>query len=677
MHRVLATAIVVGFFLSAPAAAQYQLVWSDEFDGTRLDLTKWEPEIGDGCPTLCGWGNNELEYYRAENATVAGGFLTITAKQEIFGNRLYTSARLRTLNQGDWERGRFEMRAKMPIGQGLWPAFWMLPTDSVYGTWAASGEIDIMEYLGHKPFEVLGTLHYGDTAPGNVFSGNTYVKPGPDNFNDGFHDFALEWDECEMRWYVDGLHYATQASWYTVGEPWPAPFDERFHILLNLAVGGNLPGPPDTSTVFPAEMVVDYVRVYQLPDQVDLQACTEIFDSMEHGNPFGNGFYQFPGSVGSGTIAAQFATAAPGEGCGTSLSAAFGSGGTPGFYGGFGRNWPLDLTGQTHFSFWINPAAGQNYNLEVNLQDDDNGDGSITVGPDDEFQKVIVVSPSGGDVVAGGGWQKVTIPFTDFVDDNSFWNGGNGVFDPTPASGGGNGELIHIVMVMVGNDGTDADFDTDHWVFSRHASSISGRVWDDVNADGLEAGESGLNGVTVELYDPAAGLVVDTDVTSGDGQYTFLERGGTFDVRIVPATLPLNVTPTFDPDGTGTPNEFAIGLECDTAEVDQSFGYAPQAVDVAVLPGAGEALRQNAPNPFAPRTTIEFELPRAGTVELAIYDVTGRRVRTLVDGVRTAGSHRVEWSGEDEAGRPVSAGVYYYKLRTDDGQWVRKMARLK
>ena len=138
--------VLAAFTLAAPAAAaDWQLVWSDEFDGTSLDLTKWEPQIGTGCPNLCGWGNNELQFYRAENATVADGMLTIEAREESWGGRDYTSARLRTLNQGDWLYGRFEMRAKLPKTKGLWPAFWMLPTNSSYGTWAASGEIDIID----------------------------------------------------------------------------------------------------------------------------------------------------------------------------------------------------------------------------------------------------------------------------------------------------------------------------------------------------------------------------------------------------------------------------------------------------------------------------------------------------------------------------------------------------
>jgi beta-glucanase (GH16 family) len=243
-------------------------VWADEFEGTSVDQTKWEFQIGDGraygLPS--GWGNNELQWYRAENATVENGQLTITAKREPFETKAYTSVRMRTANKGEWKYGRFEMRAKLPLGQGIWPAFWMLPTDSIYGGWAASGEIDIMELVGHEPSRVVGTIHYGGSWPQNVFTNASYSLPNG-TFADEFHRFAIEWEPGEMRWYVDGVHYQTQSNWWTTGGRFPAPFDQRFHLLLNLAVGGNWPGSPNEITVFPQTMVVDYVRVYRSLNQ--------------------------------------------------------------------------------------------------------------------------------------------------------------------------------------------------------------------------------------------------------------------------------------------------------------------------------------------------------------------------------------------------------------------------
>jgi len=237
-----------------------QLVWADEFDGNSLDLTKWEPMIGDGCDYgICGWGNNELQYYKAENATVANGLLTITAKKERVRNKKYTSARLRTLNMGDWTYGRFEGRIRLPYGQGIWPAFWMLPTDEVYGGWPQSGEIDIMELVGHQPATVHGTIHYGDPYPGNQSQGGSYTLHSG-IFNDDFHEFAIEWEPGVIRWYVDDYLYLTKTA--SDVSPYNWPFDQNFHFLLNVAVGGNWPGSPDNTTVFPQKMEVDYVRVY-------------------------------------------------------------------------------------------------------------------------------------------------------------------------------------------------------------------------------------------------------------------------------------------------------------------------------------------------------------------------------------------------------------------------------
>ena len=239
----------------------WNLVWQDEFSGVHLDGSKWNYEIGGA-----GWGNNELEYYtdRSENVYVQDGHLTIEARAEHYENREYTSARITTKNKGDWLYGRFEIRAKLPKGQGLWPAIWMLPTDWKYGGWAASGELDIMELLGNNPRQVFGTLHFGGVPPANTHMGGYYklVSAAPD-FSEQYHLFVVEWDSTQIRWYVDDSLYISQSAWYSTSASFPAPFDKRFHLLLNVAVGGNWPGSPDATTRFPQRMDVDYVRVYQ------------------------------------------------------------------------------------------------------------------------------------------------------------------------------------------------------------------------------------------------------------------------------------------------------------------------------------------------------------------------------------------------------------------------------
>ena len=238
------------------------LVWQDEFDGDSLDFSKWEIEVN-----AFGGGNHELQIYtdRQENVRVENGLLVIEAHKGTTGisgtDREYSSGRLRTKNRGDWKFGRFEVRAKLPAGQGIWPAIWMLPTEDRYGGWARSGEIDIMEMKGQEPNTVLGTLHYGGAWPDNIYTGDSY-KLSEGTFADDFHTFAVEWQEGKIEWYIDGQLFQTQSEWSTTGGTFPAPFDQEFHLLLNLAVGGDFLGPPDESTAFPSKMLVDYVRVY-------------------------------------------------------------------------------------------------------------------------------------------------------------------------------------------------------------------------------------------------------------------------------------------------------------------------------------------------------------------------------------------------------------------------------
>jgi len=240
------------------------LVWGDEFDAAQLDPEVWFFESGDGSQYgIPGWGNNELQWYLEDSAELRDGMLVITAREESAGGKNYTSARLNTRDRFAFKYGRIEARIRFPAGQGIWPAFWMLPQDNVYGTWAASGEIDVVEAVnlgGTGGNTVFGTIHFGGESPANVFAGNDYLVPTDATAE--FHTYALEWDATEMRWYVDDILYSTQNSWSTTGAPFPAPFDERFYVLFNVAVGGNFPGAPNAATEFPVTMEVDYVRVY-------------------------------------------------------------------------------------------------------------------------------------------------------------------------------------------------------------------------------------------------------------------------------------------------------------------------------------------------------------------------------------------------------------------------------
>lgn len=264
------------FVLSLCAAAQtvnpqsgdskWTLVWSDEFngsDGSAVDPSKWVLEVGGN-----GWGNDELEYYtnRIQNSYQEGGNLVIKVLQEKYTGadgvtRNYTSARLKTQGKFSQAYGRFEARIKIPRGQGIWPAFWMLGDDIEKPGWPACGEIDIMENIGKEPALVHGTIH-GPGYSGEHGIGSSSALPNRQPFADDFHLYVVEWEPEAIRFYVDDHLYATRTpAELPKGTKWV--YDHPFFLLLNVAVGGNWPGSPDATSVYPQMMLVDYVRVYK------------------------------------------------------------------------------------------------------------------------------------------------------------------------------------------------------------------------------------------------------------------------------------------------------------------------------------------------------------------------------------------------------------------------------
>jgi len=253
---MVAATVVLGTFT---ARGDWQLVWSDEFNGDSVDTNHWKFEIGNHH----GWGNHELEYYtdRPENACVSNGVLHIVARSGSADRSSYTSARLKSQGLFAARYGRFEFRAKLPGGRGYWPALWLMPEHSAYGGWPACGEIDIMENRGSNPTTVQGTIHYAGADGRHFQSAGKYTFP-PNDGATNFHTYLLEWTTNSISWFVDNRLYETQTRWSTVGAVYPAPFDQPFYIIMNLAVGGDYGGKPDAHTVFPGEMQVDYVRVY-------------------------------------------------------------------------------------------------------------------------------------------------------------------------------------------------------------------------------------------------------------------------------------------------------------------------------------------------------------------------------------------------------------------------------
>lgn len=252
---------------AVPELDGYSLLWNDEFDGETMDETKWNYE-----PHQPGWTNNELQEYTTstDNVFVRDGNLVLKAiKTEKDGKAYYTSGKVTGQNKTDFLYGKVVVSAKVPEGKGLWPAIWMMPkNENVYGQWPKCGEIDIMESLGNDTSISYSTIHYGEP---HAEQQGTITKTGAESFSAKFHEYSVEWEPGEMRFYTDDELVLTVNDWFTAisGQdelPYPAPFDQPFFVQLNLAVGGNWPGNPDASTDFSkAEFLIDYVRVYQKP----------------------------------------------------------------------------------------------------------------------------------------------------------------------------------------------------------------------------------------------------------------------------------------------------------------------------------------------------------------------------------------------------------------------------
>jgi beta-glucanase (GH16 family) len=248
-YHIILFILLLSFFRNE--AQTWNLVWSDEFTETSIQSSNWNFETGSG-----GWGNSELEYYtnRTDNATISNGNLLIIAKQESYNGSNYTSARMNTSGLHSWTYGKVEASIKLPSGQGLWPAFWMLGNNISQVSWPQCGEIDIMERINTAP-TLYGTMHWENNGAAS-YGGNTPI-PNPSQY----HLYSVEWDSASIVWYLDGTQYWSGNIANNINNT--NAFHEPFYILLNMAVGGTWPGNPDGTSVFPDTMYIDYVRVYQ------------------------------------------------------------------------------------------------------------------------------------------------------------------------------------------------------------------------------------------------------------------------------------------------------------------------------------------------------------------------------------------------------------------------------
>lgn len=249
----------LGFFiyaliLIASCSDAQELIFEEQFEGNQLSEEFWNYELGDGCPNLCGWGNNERQIYTKKNVEVSNGNLIITASKN---NTLYESGRITTKKKIEFQYGTVEVRAKLPEGHGLWPAIWMLGNDIDTNTWPGCGEIDIMEYVGREPSIIYTSLHTPDSFGDTLNSKKTTI----DNIEEGFHTYKTNWTKESITFYIDGTEVYSFSPDEKNDKTWP--FDKPFYVLINMAIGGNFGGPEVDDSIFPREFIIDYVKIYK------------------------------------------------------------------------------------------------------------------------------------------------------------------------------------------------------------------------------------------------------------------------------------------------------------------------------------------------------------------------------------------------------------------------------
>jgi beta-glucanase (GH16 family) len=618
------------WFATAPVSAQrYELVWADEFNTNGPpDPLVWVGEYGRGNG---GWGNGELQFYTSDtsNVKVRDGLLHITARRQNFGGANYTSARLKSQYRKDFTYGRFEIRAKIPRGRGLWPAVWMMPTDNRYGGWPRSGEIDIMEARGQEVNKVEGTIHYwraGCTST-NLFEcreirSNSRTKPSG-TYADDFSVYAIQWDAQGINWYVDDVLFHSirkstlNAQWY--------PFDERFHLILNLAVGGAFFGDEANiidDSALPQSLLIDYIRVYQ-----DVNAAPTVGLGLTGGGT----------TLTSGENAVLAATAADTDGTVTRVDFFMGTTllGTD-----TSAPYTLDLGAIPDGCYTFSALAVDNdgkASAQPNL--------NLTVGTGCVRQPFV----PGGHPLPG----RIHLADYDY--------GGQDIayFDTTPLVNLGNAKGndrrrfggVDIVKWTVADTTVHLVESTerDEWM----EYTITTTRDDSYFIDLIGVGTSSRGSVDLSLN----GNFLITMSLSAQ-QDTSLVTRSTFSALPIPAgTHRLRLS--FKINGLRL---HSLTFRPTSTSIDRTDDVRPD----------GFELYQNHPNPFNPSTVIRYRLSATGQTRVAVYDVLGRQVALLVEGMMPEGEHEVRFNAE---GLPT--GVYIAVLETASGSQSKPMMLLK
>lgn len=606
---------------------QWKIVWREEFNSDTIDLTKWGYDIGGG-----GWGNNELQYYtdRPENSyihkeyiigNIFNGFLVIRARKENYLGYQYTSARMKTRFKGDWKYGRIEVRARLPKGQGIWPAIWMLPTDWVYGGWPASGEIDIMEFLGHDVNRIYGSAHFGGDYPIHDFTTDVYYTN--QDFSAGFHIYAFEWDPDEMRWYMDGNLYKTLRDWYTTKASFPAPFDQEFHLILNVAVGGNWPGYPDATTVFPESLIVDWVRVYQ-----DTAAIPRVELISPQNNQNVN-----PGTSLNISAEVHLST-------GTIAKVQF-----------FQDKMLIGEDETAPYEVMLHNLQDGTYRLRVRAVSE-----AGIAGYSPEI-RITVGTGRGNNGQSPYGIIPHYIP--GIIETEYYDIGGEGVaYHDLDATNQGKNNQVYFRMtegvdVELCQDPNGGDYNIG-WVETGEWLEYTVYVQEDATYHFDARVSSPAGGAFRLLMDgtPVTGVI---SVPATGGWQNWSSVSG-----YVPLTKGIHVLRIAIEQGQFNMNRLQFSGE--------ALGVESEEPAIPSTP----ALYQNFPNPFNPVTTISFYLPEKTDAEVVIFNGIGEMIKSFRYQSARQGTHTLEWNASD-----LPSGIYFYQLKTDHFIQTRKMILVK
>jgi beta-glucanase (GH16 family) len=702
-------------------AQGYKLVWSDEFNDTTLDLSKWSYETGNNS----GWGNSESEYYtsRASNCNVKNGLLNITAVKESYYGYNYTSARIKTQGKFSVKYGKIEARMKLPYGNGIWPAFWMLGDNISTAGWPQCGENDIMEMIGGtgtgntgsklSDATIYGTVHWYTNQHASA-GGNYSLSSG--KFADDFHVIGVVWTPKLIQFYVDGTTYYT----IDISSSALSAFQNKFFIILNLAVGGQWPGYPNSSTVFPQSYQVDYVRVYQdttLYPSVSVTSPTDnsYFDANSNITLSANAgysggtiskveFYQDSVKIGEAFTSPyqmNWNNVAPGSyriSCTAYTNTGFssksdavnitvGSGWTTSPYGGTPAKVPgtievenFDLGGQglAYYDSDTQNSGGQ-YRLtdgvDIELCSDTGGGYDVGWTQSNEWMAyTISVSDSGSYQIgtrvattATGGALHYEIDGADVTGTISVPNTGGWQAWTTVQSQSFNLSAgTHVVKVFI-NSG---NFNINKFnIFPPNAQPY-------ITITYPSGGEELISGNIVEIKWNS--LLINQVMlgfsTNGGSSWSLLQNGvdakfGVYRWKVPSVTSSKCRIVAMNKDNSSI---------SDTTKIDFSIGLTGISDDKTNLP-SGYALNQNYPNPFNPSTVITWQLASENFVTLKIYDMLGNEVATLINEEQSAGAHSAVFNSQQIAGRKgaFAAGVYYYRIHAGNFTDTKKLILLK